>query len=82
LLFQRTKDTSAQRWLGKFNYVCGLIAPRIGFIPLTKASVPIPFLLAVVLPFAAASCTRFRFPLWSYFAWTALLAAELAYYLR
>jgi hypothetical protein len=43
---------------------------------------PIPFALTVAIPLAAASLSRFRFPLWSYFAWTALLAAELAYYLR
>jgi hypothetical protein len=28
------------------------------------------------------SFAGFRFPLWSYFAYTALVAAELAYYLR
>jgi hypothetical protein len=32
--------------------------------------------------FAIGPFTRFRFPLWSYFVWTALVAAELAYYLR
>jgi hypothetical protein len=42
---------------------------------------PICFLVTVILPLAVAPFTRFRFPLWSYFAWTALLAAELAYYL-
>jgi hypothetical protein len=45
-------------------------------------SVPIPILLAFCLPVAVGCLTRFRFPLWSYFAWTALVAAELAYYLR
>ena len=44
---------------------------------------PYPFALSVLLPAALMSClTRFRFPLWSYFAWTALIATELAYYLR
>ena len=43
---------------------------------------PISCLLTWLLPFAVSPFTRFRFPLWSYFAWTALIAAELAYYLR
>jgi hypothetical protein len=43
---------------------------------------PIVFAITLLLPFAVAPFTRFRFPLWSYFAWTALVAAELAYYLR
>jgi hypothetical protein len=43
---------------------------------------PIPLTLTMLLPFSIAPFTRFRFPLWSYFAWTALVAAELAYYLR
>jgi hypothetical protein len=43
---------------------------------------PILFLLTLLLPVAGGSFTRFRFPLWSYFAWTALIAAELVYYLR
>jgi hypothetical protein len=45
-------------------------------------AVPIPFAVTILLPFSVAPLTRFRFPLWSYFVWTALVAAELAYYLR
>lgn len=43
---------------------------------------PTPLILTTLMPFSIAPFTRFRFPLWSYFAWTALIAAELAYYLR
>jgi hypothetical protein len=43
---------------------------------------PIPMLLTVLLPIAAGALIRFRFPLWSYFAWTTLVAAEVAFYLR
>jgi hypothetical protein len=39
-------------------------------------------ILTVLLPLAIGCRNRFRFPLWSYFAWTALAAAEFAYYLR
>jgi hypothetical protein len=42
--------------------------------------VPILLLLTLFLPLALAPFTRL--PLWSYFAYTALIAAELAYYLR
>jgi hypothetical protein len=45
-------------------------------------SLPIPFLLTLFLPLTIAPFTRFRFPLWSYFAFTALVAVELTYYLR
>jgi hypothetical protein len=45
-------------------------------------SVPIPGILIALSPISIGCLTRFRFPLWSYFAWTALVAAELAYYLR
>lgn len=48
---------------------------------LTGIDVPIPFVLTILGPFSLAPLTHFRFPLWSYFAWTALVAAELAYYL-
>jgi hypothetical protein len=43
---------------------------------------PILFVLTFLFPLALAPFIRFRFSLWSYFAWTALVAAELAYYLR
>jgi hypothetical protein len=42
--------------------------------------VAMPFVLTI-LALPCALCLT-RFPLWSYFAWTALVAAELAYYLR
>jgi hypothetical protein len=44
--------------------------------------IPIPMVLAVLTPLAVGPFTQFRFPLCSYFAWTALVAVELAYYLR
>jgi hypothetical protein len=47
-----------------------------------RANLPFLLLLTLLLPPAVGPFTRFRFPLWSYFAYTALLAAELAYYLR
>lgn len=43
---------------------------------------PILLSLTICLPFAIAFAAHFRFPLWSYFAWIALIAAELAYYMR
>jgi hypothetical protein len=67
-------EWAGTEWLGRltqpsdFSFYGGLL--------------PIPLLLTFVLPPSLAPFTRFRFPLWSYFAYTALLAAELAYYLR
>jgi hypothetical protein len=66
-----------QKWLGDF-----LLARGVLFPPINEAALPIPVMLTLVIPLSVAPFTRFRFPLWSYFAWTALLAAELAYYLR
>jgi hypothetical protein len=48
----------------------------------SNIALPILMVLSAILPLAILLAVRFRFPLWSYFAWTALIAAELAYYLR
>lgn len=45
-------------------------------------NIPVLFAVTSLLPAAVAPFTRFRFPLWSYFVYTAVLAVELAYYLR
>ena len=45
-------------------------------------SFPILMVLTFLLPFAIAPFTSFRFRLWHYLAYTALLGVELAYYLR
>jgi hypothetical protein len=43
---------------------------------------PIPLLCTLILPFAIGPFISFRFRLWHFFAYTALVAIELAYYLR
>jgi hypothetical protein len=43
---------------------------------------PLPLLGTLMLPLAIGPFLSFRFRLWHYFAYTALLAIELAYYLR
>lgn len=68
------RPASGFSFLGKAAYRSG--------VTLHIVRLPIPFLLTLLLPVAAGCLIRFRFPLWSYFAWTALIAAELAYYLR
>jgi hypothetical protein len=47
-----------------------------------EACYPIPFMLSLIAPIVCGAFLAFRLPLWSYFAWTALIAVELAYYLR
>jgi hypothetical protein len=44
--------------------------------------IPIPLLLTAILPLAIGPFVSFRFRLWHYLAYTALVAVELAYYLR
>jgi hypothetical protein len=43
---------------------------------------PLPFLLTLMVPISIGSFTCFRFRLWHYLAYTALVAVELAFYLR
>ena len=49
-----------------------------------SCSIQVPFLVLTTLwlPLAVGSFTAFRFRLWHYLAYTALVAVELAYYLR
>ena len=50
--------------------------------PFPQLHVPIPLLITLVLPLAIGPFIRFRFRLWHYLAYTALVAVELAYYLQ
>lgn len=45
-------------------------------------SLPIALLITAVLPFAYASFYGFRFRLWHYFLFTAIVAVQLTIYLR
>jgi hypothetical protein len=45
-------------------------------------AVPLISLMTAILPLALGNFTGFRFRLWHYLAYTALVAVELAYYLR
>jgi hypothetical protein len=45
-------------------------------------NLPIPLLITATLPLAIGPFLSFRFRLWHYLAYTALVALELAYYLR
>ena len=70
-------------WLGDFDYATReQHVGRNQWCSEHHFRMPIPVFFPVLLPVAVGCFTRFRFPLWSYFAWTALVAAELAYYLR
>lgn len=42
---------------------------------------PIPAIVALLLPLAVGPLLRYRFPLWAWFAWTAMIGCLLAYYL-
>jgi hypothetical protein len=47
-----------------------------------QAEIPIVSLITALLPFAVGPLLSFRFSLWHYLVYTALVALELAYYLR
>jgi len=60
---------------------------RMGFTGLGGACavtmlIPHACMLAAILPIAVGCCTGLRFRLWHYLAYIALVAVELAYYLR
>jgi len=63
-------------------------APKLGHLKTasphgsTGSWFPIPLLCTIILPFAIGPFISFRFCLWHYFAYIALVAVELAYYLR
>jgi hypothetical protein len=65
-------------------YPLGYAGRYLGFVRYERAfgyyNVPIPFAMTMVLPLACLLLGR-SLPLWSYFAYTALIAAELAYYI-
>ena len=61
--------------------ICYNPHPCAGFHNL-RLEVPIACLLGVILPFAIGPFLSFRFRLWHYLAYTAVVAVELAYYLR
>jgi hypothetical protein len=75
-------------WLeywGKHSEWNGLFPPGKYYIDdeiFAYCEIPIASFAVILAPIAIGCLTRFRFPLWSYFTWTALVAAELAYYLR
>jgi hypothetical protein len=47
-----------------------------------QGQVPLPCLVTVLIPISVGFQTACRFRLWHYLAYTALVAVELAYYLR
>ena len=49
---------------------------------LWRLQVPIILLITALIPLLVGSLSRFRFRLWQFFAFTALVAMELAYFLR
>jgi hypothetical protein len=64
--------------LGELNYGLAYDGSTHAFYTGTLC---VPLLLAISCFLPLAAVLSFRFPLWSYFAWTALIALELAYYL-
>ena len=80
-LWIRRQKERDRRVAGKFLY-----GNTLGFQPplartLTLA-IPFVFLTTTLLPLAIGPFINFRFRLWHYLAYTALVAVELAYYLR
>jgi hypothetical protein len=72
---------SEQRFFGYFYF---FYEDRSEFRlpPRMWSFVPTASILTLLMPLAIGPFIRFRFRLWHYLAYTALVAVELAYYLR
>jgi len=66
--------------LGRF--ACALERHQDGSLYRCWYDCPIAFIATAILPLAIGPFLSFRFRLWHYLAYTALVAVELAYYLR
>jgi hypothetical protein len=77
LVHSRFWDLSLWRLLGSPQLIW---SPQGGKLYLIQ--VPFAALLTAGLPFTIGPVLSFRFRLWHYLAYTALVAVELAYYLR
>ena len=75
--FERSSGT--RPWGGTFH--ANRLADCFGGVS-TLVHVPAPVVATALLPLAFGALSSFRFRLWHYLAFTALVAVELAYYLR
>jgi len=61
-----------------FGYLGHVLDPwHHSRIPFSMTFIPISLAITSLVPFGAGPFIRFRFPLWSWFAFTALIAVEL-----
>jgi hypothetical protein len=68
--------------LGKLYWAYHQNPSRAGTWTSVTLMIPVPLMLTGILPLLEGASTGFRFRLWHYLAYTALVAVELAYYLR
>jgi hypothetical protein len=61
---------------------CGVRVQNFGGVDIVRLAFPYLGLLTGAMPIGAGPFISFRFRLWHYLAYTALVAVELAYYLR
>jgi len=73
--------SSRKEWWFKNGLALGRIRTATPFSS-TGYWFPIPLLCTLILPLAVGPLVSFRFRLWHFLAYTALLAMELAFYLR
>ena len=81
-----TRDTSTPSSYFGISEIPGLRAGSFSYaydeFGTLMLMLPIFWLITIALPLAIGPFLSFRFRLWHYFAYTALIALELAYYLR
>jgi hypothetical protein len=68
--------------LGKIYWAYHQGPSRAGTWTSATLMIPVPLMLTGILPLVVGATTSFRFRLWHYLAFTALVSVQLAYYLR
>jgi hypothetical protein len=71
-------EIGAESFFGRFN----LITHTFSWVSTFNGEIPLLVLATLILPVVIGSLTAFRFRLWHYLGYTALVALELANYLR
>ncbi|WP_254510963.1 hypothetical protein [Anatilimnocola floriformis] len=83
----KTIAVNSRGWeqLGEFEFVASAWMKETIYddsVHPNVVSIPIPWLLTLLLPLAVGPLVRYRFPLWSWFVMVAIVGAETAFYGR
>ena len=64
-------------YFGRFGFHFGALPDSSRY---DAIQIPVPWLVTLLLPAAIGPFLRYRYPLWTWFAWGAIVAGETAFY--